>query len=125
MGGEKTSNGRGAKAMENGKKYTDEYKCMVVRTMRSEKLSYGETARRFGITGHHTLFDWVSKVDADAIVSCKVKQSVSKNGASERRQRLKEQLGNFSVDELRSEVLRLRAENDYLKKVRALVLKQP
>jgi hypothetical protein len=26
---------------------------MVVKTMHSEGLSYGEAARRFGITGHH------------------------------------------------------------------------
>ena len=40
------------------KRYTPEFKKQVIETMRQEKLSYGETARRFKINSHGTIEKW-------------------------------------------------------------------
>ena len=40
------------------KRYTPEFKKLVIETMREEKLSYRETARRFGITSHQLIQEW-------------------------------------------------------------------
>lgn len=40
------------------KRYTPEFKKIVIETMLGEKLSYSETARRFEVSGHHCIQDW-------------------------------------------------------------------
>ena len=40
------------------KRYTPEFKQMVVETMREENLSYHETARKFEISGHERIRQW-------------------------------------------------------------------
>ena len=45
------------KGMPN-KRYTPEFKKLVVETMLQEKLSYSETARRFDVRNHHRIQDW-------------------------------------------------------------------
>ena len=40
------------------KRYTPEFKKLVVETMMKEDLSYNETARRFGVSGHTRITDW-------------------------------------------------------------------
>ena len=40
------------------KRYTPEFKRMVIETMLGEKLSYRETCRRFDIKGHHCVQEW-------------------------------------------------------------------
>ena len=62
------------------KRYTPEFKQMVVETMREEHLSVREAMRRFGINDHKIIERW--------------------------------------------EVQRLRAENEYLKNLQALVLEE-
>ena len=68
------------------KRYTPEFKKLVIETMLEEKLSYSETARRFDVGDHHRIQDW---------------------------ERI-----------YLTEVQRLRAENEYLKKLQALVLEE-
>ena len=40
------------------KRYTPEFKQLVIETMLEEKLSYRETARRFEVNDHHRIQDW-------------------------------------------------------------------
>ncbi len=40
------------------KRYTPEFKIMVVETMQNEKLSYHEAARQFNISNHQRVADW-------------------------------------------------------------------
>ena len=40
------------------KRYTPEFKKLVVETMQKEKLSYRETARQFEIGDHRRIQDW-------------------------------------------------------------------
>ncbi len=80
------------------KRYRPEFKKKVIETMLQEKLSYKETARRFGTEGF----------------------------ALERRGRRStgrpRKLPKAVEEDLLAEVQRLRAENDYLKNLQALVL---
>ena len=51
----------GVFAMSKGipnKRYTPEFKKMVVETMMKEKLSYRETARRFDVSSDTRIKDW-------------------------------------------------------------------
>lgn len=43
---------------EPNKRYTPEFKTMVVETMLSEELGYRATARQFEINGHHRIQAW-------------------------------------------------------------------
>ena len=40
------------------KRSTPEIKKMVIEAMLKEKLSYGETATRYDVSGHHRIQDW-------------------------------------------------------------------
>ena len=42
----------------SNKRYTPEFKKLVIETMPEEKLSYRETARRFEVNDHHRIQDW-------------------------------------------------------------------
>lgn len=40
------------------KRYTQEFKKMVIETMIEEKLSYSETVRRFEVNDHNRIQSW-------------------------------------------------------------------
>ena len=40
------------------KRYTPEFKKLVVETMQQEQLSYSETVRRFEVNSHRRIQDW-------------------------------------------------------------------
>ena len=44
------------------KKYTPEFKKLVIETMQKEKLSYSETARRFEVNSHCGIQEGVERV---------------------------------------------------------------
>ena len=99
------------------KRYTPEFKKLVVETMQQEKLSYRETARQFEISDHHRLQDWE-----------RIYLTEGPEGfAIERRGRGSKgcppkHLPKDVEEDLLAEVQRLRAEVDYLKNLQALVL---
>ena len=98
------------------KKYTPEFKRLVVETMLKEKLSYRETERRFGL----------AKMRAAAWERIYLEEG-PEGFAIERRGRDSQgrppkKLPKEVEEDLLAEVQRLRAENDYLKNLQALVL---
>ena len=98
------------------KRYTPEFKKLVVETMMKEKLSYRETARRFEVRGAQQIINWeriylVEGPEGLAIERCG-------RGSSGRPRKLPKE----SEEDLLAEVQRLRAENEYLKNLQALVL---
>ena len=99
------------------KRYTPEFKKQVVETMQKEKLSYRETARRFEISDSKRIAAWE-----------RIYLEEGPEGfAIERRGRCSKgrppkQLPKQVEEDLLAEVQRLRAENDYLKNLQALVL---
>jgi len=42
----------------SNRRYTPEFKKLVIETMLEEKLSYSETARRYEINSHHQIQAW-------------------------------------------------------------------
>ena len=99
------------------KRYTPEFKKIVIETMLKEKLSYRETARRFGVNDHHRIQDWERIYLTEGPESFSVERR-GRGGKSPR------QLPKEGEEDLLTEVQRLRAENEYLKNLQALVLEK-
>ena len=104
-----------AKGIPN-KRYTAEFKRQVVETMRDEKLSYSETARRFEINSHHRIQEWERIYLEEGPEGFAVERRG--RGSKGRPRKLPKEV----EEDLLAEVQRLRAENDYLKNLQALVL---
>ena len=98
------------------KRYTPEFKKLVVETMQKEKLSHRETARQFEIGDHHRIQDW----ERIYLTEGPEGFSIERRGRSSTGRPRK--LPKAAEDDLLAEVQRLRAEVDYLKNLQALVL---
>ena len=98
------------------KRYTPEFKKMVVETMMEEKLSYRETARRFEVSCDTRIKDWERIYLSEGPDGFAVERRG--RGSSGRPKKLPKEV----EEDLLAEVQRLRAENDYLKNLQALVL---
>ena len=94
------------------KKYTAEFKKHVIETMQEENLSYRETARQFEINDHKRIMAWERIYLTEGPEGFLV----------ERRGRGSGKVPKEVEEDLLAEVQRLRAENDYLKNLQALVL---
>ena len=99
------------------KRYTPEFKKLVVETMQKEKLSYSETARRFEVSSDTQVRDW----ERIYLTEGPEGFSIERRGRGSKG-RPPKQLPKEVEEDLLAEVQRLRAENAYLKKLRALVL---
>ena len=95
------------------KRHTPEFKRMVVETMKKEHLSIYAAMQEFGINDHKIIERWE-----------RIYLEEGPEGlAIERRGRSSKGRPPKQVEEdLLAEVQRLRAENDYLKNLQALVL---
>ena len=98
------------------KKYTPEFKKLVVETMLKGKLGYSETAERFEIR-HKRVQDWERIYLEEGPEGL----AIERRGRSSKG-RPPKQLPKQVDEDLLAEVQRLRAENDYLKNLQALVL---
>ena len=105
-----------AKGVAN-KRYTPEIKKLVVETMQKEKLSYRETARQFEISNHHIIQAW----ERIYLTEGPEGLSVERRGRGSKDRPAKQPPKKIEED-LLAEVQRLRAENEYLKNLQALVL---
>lgn len=106
-----------AKGVAN-KRYTGEFKQMVVETMMQEKISYHEAARRFEIRDHHSVAAWerIYLTEGAEMLYVERRGHSSKGRAPK--------LPKEVEEDLLKEVQRLRVEDEYLKKLQALVLKR-
>ena len=103
------------------KKYTGEFKQMVVETMRKELLSYQETARRYEVRSDTQVKKWERIYLEEGPEGLYIeRRGRSSHGGG----RPAQQLNPEVKEDLIAEVQRLRAENAYLKKLRALVLEE-
>lgn len=106
------------------KRYTGEFKQEVVETMLREKLSYNETMYQFGITSRTCVPTWERiylEEGAEGLYVERRGRAMKITSASKGRP---PQLDKQVEEDLIAEVQRLRAENDYLKKLNALVSKR-
>ena len=98
------------------KRYTPEFKIQVIRTMQEEGLSYSETSRRFEVNSHRRIQDWERIYLEEGPEGFKVERRG--RGSTGRPRKLSKEV----EEDLLAEVQRLRAENEYLKNLQALVL---
>jgi len=99
-------------------KYTGEFKQHVVETMRSEKLSCREAALQFGIGNHSHVSHWERIYLEEGPEGL----YIERRGRASKGRPVK--LPKQTEEDLIAEVQRLRAENAYLKKLKALVLEE-
>ena len=98
------------------KRYTPEFKKQVIETMLSEKMSYCETARRFEVSCDKRIKDWERIYLTEGAEGFAVERRGRSSTGRPRK------LPKEAEEDLLAEVQRLRAENDYLKNLQALVL---
>ena len=89
---------------------------MVIETMQKEKLSYSETARRFEVNSHGRIQDWERIYLEEGPKGLAIERRG--RGSTGRPKKLPKEV----EEDLLAEVQRLRAENEYLKNLQALVL---
>ena len=98
------------------KRYTPEFKKLVVETMQKETLSYKETERRFGLP-HKRAAAW----ERIYLTEGPEGFTIERRGRGSKG-RPPKQLPKKVEEDLLTEVQRLRAENACLKNLQALVL---
>jgi transposase len=98
------------------KRYTPEFKKLVVETMMEERLSYSETCRRLEVNSRDQIKSWERIYLEEGPEGL----SVERRGRSSTGRPKK--LPKDVEEDLLAEVQRLCAENDYLKNLQALVL---
>jgi transposase-like protein len=104
------------------KRYTAEFKKHVVETMLQEKMGYMETARIFDVSNYHLIQRWERiylEEGAEGLAIERRGRACSANGTIKGR---KPKLDKQIEEDLIAENQRLRAENEYLKNLQALVL---
>lgn len=97
------------------KRYTGEFKQRVVETMMQEKLSYREAARQFDVNDH-LVPSWERIYLEEGPEGLYIERR-GRGSKGRPPKKLKPEV----EEDLLAEVQRLRAENDYLKKLNALV----
>ena len=97
------------------KRYTPEFKKLVIKTMQAEKLSYREAAERFDLR-HKRIQDWERIYLAEGLEGFRIER----RGRGSKGRPVK--LPQKAEEDLLAEVQRLRAEVAYLKNLQALVL---
>ena len=100
------------------KRYTPEFKQLVVETMREERLSVREVMRRFEINDHGIIERWERIYLEEGPEGL----AIERRGRSSKGRSKK--LPKEAEEDLLAENQRLRAEIDYLKNLQALVLEE-
>ena len=100
------------------KRYTGEFKQMVVETMMRDKISYCEAARQFDINDHKRVASWERIYLMEGPEGLYIERRG--RGSKGRPQQFPKEV----EEDLLKEVQRLRAENEYLKKLQALVMER-
>jgi len=107
------------------KKYTGEFKQMVVESVIKEKLGYNEAMRKYGIGGAVRIQKWERIYLEEGAAGLYIERRGRKKGIDSgaikgHPRKLEKQV----EEDLLAEVQRLRAENEYLKNLQALVLEE-
>ena len=98
------------------KRYTPEYKRMVVETMKKEHLSVRSAMKEFEINDHKIIERW------ERIYLEEGPEGLAIERRGRRSTGEPKELRKEVEEDLLAEVQRLRAENEYLKNLQALVL---
>ena len=107
--------------MSKNLKYTGEFKIKVVESIRKENLSYTEALKQFNIPSHSTILRWERiylEEGKEALFEERRGRAKASDGARKGRPK---KLSKEVEDDLVKENQRLRMENEYLKKLDALI----
>lgn len=104
--------------MPKGSSYSGKFKQTVVEDIRKNHLSYSEAMRKYGIGGKMSIQQWERIYLEEGLEGLSIERRGS--GSKGRPPKLDKKV----EEDLIAEVQRLRAENDYLKKLNALVLEE-
>jgi transposase len=104
--------------MPKGKSFSGKFKQTVIEDVRENHLSYGEAMKKYGIGGKMSIQRWERIYLEEGPEGL----SIERRGRSSKGRPPK--LDKEVEKDLIAEVQRLRAENDYLKKLNALVLEE-
>ena len=99
------------------KRYTPEFKEMVIRRIQKEDVSYNEAEREYGIA-HGMIQKWERIYLTEGLEGLALERRG--RGSTGRPKKLSKEV----EEDLLAEVQRLRAENEYLKNLQALVLER-
>ena len=92
--------------------------------MEREGLSLHEPARQFGVSNHSTVAKWERLYLTEGKASLYEERRGRASAASGTQKGRKPKLDKQVEEDLIAEVQRLRMENEYLKKLRALILEE-
>lgn len=107
--------------MSKNRKYTGEFKIKVVESIRNKNLSYTEVMKKFNIPSHSTILRWEKiyfEEGKEALFEERRGRSKASDGVRKGRPK---KLSKEIEDDLVKENQRLRMENEYLKKLDALI----
>jgi transposase len=104
--------------MPKGKPYTGKFKQTVVEDIRKNQLSYTEAMKKYGIGGKMSIQRWERIYLEEGVEGLCIERRG--RGSKGRPPKLDNQVKKGLI----AENQRLRAENDYLKKLHALVLEE-
>ena len=107
--------------MSKSKKYTGDFKIKVIESIKNENLSYTEALKRFDIPSHSTIIRWERiylEEGKEALFEERRGRSKTSDGVRKGRpKKLSEEIEHDLIKENQ----RLRMENEYLKKLDALI----
>ena len=109
---------------EPHKNYSGEFKQKVVETMRREHLSHREVAQQFEINGKVSVAAWERIYLEEGPEGLYIDRRGRADAANGTQKGRKPKLEKKVEEDLIAENQRLRAENDYLKKLNALVIEE-
>jgi transposase len=104
--------------MPKGISFSAKFKQTVVEDIRKNHLSYSEAMRKYGIAGKMSIQHWERIYLEEGLQGLSIERRG--HGSKGRPPKLDKKV----EEDLIAEVQRLRAENDYLKKLNALVLEK-
>jgi len=109
-----------AKKGQRFKKYSPEFKLSVILDMREHRLGYNETMRKYNINSHTAVQKWERKYLEEGYEGL-MKDNRGRPSLSGKKRGRPPKLDKTIEEDLIAENQRLRMENEYLKKLQALV----
>jgi transposase len=110
--------------MPKGISYSGEFKQKVVEDIQKNQLSYREAMRKYGIGGKMSIQKWERIYLEEGSAGLYTERRGRASAGSGVRKGRKPSLDKKIEEDLIAENQRLRAENDYLKKLNALVIEE-